>query len=104
MARPSIIYRLSVGLAGHAAPLAARFDKRPLIIARCSGTADVVAALKVKLLPTQELPKAPRTNNPEAYQQYLQGRYYLNRFSIADLEKARAALMQRANFAVDVVG
>jgi TolB-like protein len=27
--------------------------------------ADVVA-LKVKLLPTQELPKAPRTNNPEA--------------------------------------
>jgi TolB-like protein len=54
--------------------------------------ADVVAALKVKLLPTQELPKAPRTNNPEAYQQYLQGRYYLNRFSIADLEKARGFL------------
>ena len=27
--------------------------------------ADVVAALKVKLLPTQELPKVPRTNNPE---------------------------------------
>jgi TolB-like protein len=54
--------------------------------------ADVVAALKVKLLPTQELPKAPRTNNPEAYQQYLQGRYYLNRFSIADLEKARVFL------------
>ena len=53
---------------------------------------DVVAALKVKLLPTQELPKAQRTNNPEAYQQYLQGRYYLNRFSIADLDKARAFL------------
>lgn len=53
---------------------------------------DVVAALKVKLLPTQELPKAPRTSNPEAYQQYLQGRYYLSRFSIADLEKARAFL------------
>ncbi len=50
---------------------------------------DVVAALKVKLLPSQELPKALRTNNPEAYQQYLQGRYYLSRFSIADLEKAR---------------
>src|SRR3982750_3673358 len=49
----------------------------------------VVAALKVTLLPTQELPKAQRTNNPEAYQQYLQGRYYLNRFSIADFEKAR---------------
>jgi serine/threonine-protein kinase len=53
---------------------------------------DVVAALKVKLLPAQELPKAPRTNNPEAYQQYLQGRYYLHRFSIADFEKARAFL------------
>jgi TolB-like protein/tetratricopeptide (TPR) repeat protein len=53
---------------------------------------DVVAALRVKLLPTQELPKAQRTSNPEAYQQYLQGRYYLNRFSIADLDKARAFL------------
>jgi len=52
----------------------------------------VVAALKVTLLPTQELPKAQRTNNPEAYQQYLQGRYHLNRFSIADFEKARAFL------------
>jgi serine/threonine-protein kinase len=54
--------------------------------------ADVVAALKVKLLPAQELPKAPRTNNPEAYQQYLQGRYYLYRFSIAELDKARSYL------------
>ena len=53
---------------------------------------DVVAALKVKLLPTQELPKAPRTSNTEAYQQYLQGRYFLSRFSIAELEKARAFL------------
>ena len=53
---------------------------------------DVVSALKVKLLPTQELPKAQRTNNPEAYQQYLQGRYYLNRFSIADFDKARTFL------------
>ena len=52
----------------------------------------VVAALKVTLLPTQELPKAQRTNNPEAYQQYLQGRYYLNRFSIADFDKARVFL------------
>ena len=52
----------------------------------------VVAALKVTLLPTQELPKAQRINNPEAYQQYLQGRYYLNRFSIADFDKARAFL------------
>jgi len=53
---------------------------------------DVVAALKVKLLPTQELPKAQRTSNPEAYQQYLQGRYYLNRFSVADSDKARVFL------------
>ena len=53
---------------------------------------DVVAALKVKLLPTQELPKAARTSNPEAYQQYLQGRYYLNRFSVADFAKARVFL------------
>jgi len=53
---------------------------------------DVVAALKVKLLPAQELPKAPRTNNTEAYQQYLQGRYYLHRFSVADLDKARVYL------------
>jgi len=43
-------------------------------------------------LPAQELPKVPRTSNPEAYQQYLQGLYYLHRFSIADFEKARAFL------------
>ena len=53
---------------------------------------DVVAALKVRLLPSQELPKAQRTSNPEAYQQYLQGRYYVNRFSVADFDKARAFL------------
>lgn len=34
---------------------------------------DVVAALKVKLLPTQELPKTQRTANPEAYEHYLLG-------------------------------
>ena len=28
------------------------------------------------------------TTNPEAYEQFLQGRYYLNRFSSADIEKA----------------
>jgi TolB-like protein/tetratricopeptide (TPR) repeat protein len=53
--------------------------------------ADVVAALKVKLLPTQELPKAPRTSNPEAYQQYLQGRFFLNRHSEQETVQARAA-------------
>ena len=34
---------------------------------------DVVAALKVKLLPTQQLPKTQRTGNPEAYEHYLLG-------------------------------
>jgi TolB-like protein len=32
------------------------------------------------------------TTNPEAYEQFLQGRYYLNRFTIADFDKARAFL------------
>src|SRR5438477_9448254 len=32
------------------------------------------------------------TTNPDAYQQFLQGRYYVNRFSIADFEKARVFL------------
>ena len=35
--------------------------------------ADVVAALKVKLLPTQQLTKTQRTGNPEAYEHYLLG-------------------------------
>ena len=34
---------------------------------------DVVAALKVKLLPTQQLTKTQRTGNPEAYEHYLLG-------------------------------
>ncbi len=34
---------------------------------------DVVAALKVKLLPAQQIPKTQRTNNPEAYEHYLRG-------------------------------
>src|SRR5205823_1214166 len=32
------------------------------------------------------------TTNPDAYQQFLQGRYYVNRFSIADFDKARTFL------------
>ena len=32
------------------------------------------------------------TTNPEAYEQFLQGRYYMNRFSIADFDKARVFL------------
>ena len=34
---------------------------------------DVVAALKVKLLPMQQLPQTQRTANPEAYEHYLLG-------------------------------
>ena len=34
---------------------------------------EVVAALKVKLLPAQQLPKTQRTRNPEAYEHYLLG-------------------------------
>ena len=34
---------------------------------------DVVAALKVKLLPTQQLTKTQRTGNPKAYEHYLRG-------------------------------
>src|SRR3954447_15077111 len=52
---------------------------------------DVVAALKVKLLPTQDLPKAQRTSNPEAYQEYLQGRFFANRHSEKETDQARAA-------------
>ncbi len=35
------------------------------------------------------------TTNPEAYEQYLQGRYYLNRFSVEDLARA-ITFLQRA--------
>jgi adenylate cyclase len=52
---------------------------------------DVVAALKVKLLPTQELPKAQRTSNTEAYQEYLQGRFFISRHSEKETDQARAA-------------
>ena len=58
---------------------------------------DVVAALKVKLLPTQELPKTPRTNNPEAYQHYLLGmgifrqdRLQTRQLAAAEFQKAIA--------------
>jgi TolB-like protein/Tfp pilus assembly protein PilF len=52
---------------------------------------DVVAALKVKLLPTQELPKAQRTSNTEAYQEYLQGRFFISRHSEKETDQAQAA-------------
>ena len=65
---------------------------------------DVVAALKVKLLPTQELPKTQRTNNPEAYEHYLRGieifrqdRLGLSQFAAAEFQKAIALDSKYAN-------
>jgi adenylate cyclase len=65
---------------------------------------DVVAALKVKLLPTQELPKTQRTNNPEAYEHYLRGmdifqpdRLALSQSAAAEFQKAIALDSNYAN-------
>ncbi len=57
----------------------------------------IVAQLHAKLdgsAVAQQVQQAVRggTTNPEAYEQFLQGRYYLNRFSVADFEKARTFL------------
>jgi TolB-like protein len=57
----------------------------------------IVAQLHAKLdgsAVAQQVEQAVRggTTNPEAYEQFLQGRYYLNRFSISDLDKARPFL------------
>ena len=52
---------------------------------------DVVAALKVKLLPTQELPKTQRTGNPEAYEHYLLG---MDIFRQDRLEASQLAAME----------
>lgn len=57
----------------------------------------IVAQLHAKLdgsAVAQQVQQAVRggTTNPEAYEQFLQGRYFMNRFSVADFEKARAFL------------
>ena len=57
----------------------------------------IVAQLHAKLdgsAVAQQVQQAVRggTKNPEAYEQFLQGRYYVNRFSVADFDKARAFL------------
>lgn len=57
----------------------------------------IVAQLHAKLdgsAIAQQVQQAVRggTKNPEAYEQFLQGRYYMNRFSVADFEKARGFL------------
>ena len=56
---------------------------------------DVVAALKVKLLPTQQLPNTQRTANPEAYEHYLLGmdisrrdRLEASQLAVAEFQKA----------------
>jgi TolB-like protein len=56
---------------------------------------DVVAALKVKLLPTQELPKTQRTNNPEAYEHYLLG-MNISRQDRLETSQLAAAEFQKA--------
>ena len=65
---------------------------------------DVVSALKVKLLPTEELPKTQRTNNPEAYEHYLLGmdisrqdRLETSRLAAVEFQKAIAADSNYAN-------
>ena len=65
---------------------------------------DVVAALKVKLLPTQQLPNTQRTNNTEAYEHYLRGmdifrqnRLETSQLAAAEFQKAIALDPNYAN-------
>ena len=53
--------------------------------------AAVVAALKVKLLPDQQLTNPYRSGNPEAYNQYLLGKEFYNRQTPGDLQRSRDA-------------
>jgi TolB-like protein len=57
--------------------------------------ADVVTALKVKLLPAQELPKTQRTANSEAYEHYLLG-LEISRRDRMEASKLAAAEFQKA--------
>ena len=56
--------------------------------------AAVASSLKVTLLGTNSAPPATQSTNAEAYNAYLQGRYYYERRSKADLEKATAYFEQ----------
>ena len=56
---------------------------------------DVVAALKVKLLPTQQLPQTQRTRNPEAYEHYLLG-MEISRRDRLEASQLAAAEFQKA--------
>ena len=54
----------------------------------------VVAALKVKLLPAQQVTNAHRTDNTEAYNQYLLGNQFFNRGNPDGYRRAVAAYQQ----------
>jgi serine/threonine protein kinase/TolB-like protein/Tfp pilus assembly protein PilF len=53
--------------------------------------AAVVGALRVKLLPAQQVLDPYRSDNTEAYNQYLQGREFGRRGNLADIQRANAA-------------
>jgi serine/threonine protein kinase/Tfp pilus assembly protein PilF len=53
--------------------------------------AAVVGALKVKLLPAQQVMDPYRSENPEAYNQYLMGREFGRRGNLEDIRRANAA-------------
>jgi adenylate cyclase len=61
-------------------------------------SSEVVAALKVKLLPQQKLPAAQRTTNVEAYEQYLLG---LDALRNTNLETAQAISAFQKAIALD---
>src|SRR5271157_1240402 len=54
----------------------------------------VAAELKVKLLSDSAPAAAPRSTNPEAYSDYLQGRFFYERRTQADLERATSYFEQ----------
>ena len=68
----------------------------------------VVAALKVHLLPSQKLSGSQRTQNTEAYNQYLLGRQFFDRFTLNDWRRAiksfRKAIELDPNFPAAYAG
>lgn len=68
----------------------------------------VVAALKVHLLPSQQLSSAHRTENTEAYNQYLLGRQFADRETLDDWRRAikayRKAIELEPDFAAAYAG
>ena len=68
----------------------------------------VVDALKLKLLPTQEISNLRRSDNPEAYNQFLLGNEFIKRGSVEDWRHASAAYRRAValdpNFAAAYAG